>query len=282
MKKESQIIKSIANQTILKPNKKVKRLSIKSTLPYVYAIVTLLVIWQIIAWFLPNFLLPDVVKVFQRFLSEVKDPAFLDSIQSSLIRLIIGYPLACLLGSLFGLLSGLSKGFKIYLKNVISILQSIPPITWIPFLVILFGFGDLPIIIVITIASFFPMALAMINATENINRTHLELAKVLGANKKQLVTKVFLPETFPSFLTGAQVAFGNAWRSLVASEMVGGAAVGLGWSISYAGEIADMEGVLLNIVVIGGIALILDHLVLEQLKRKFLRWRDLTGAGGSV
>ncbi|WP_339061788.1 ABC transporter permease [Tepidibacillus marianensis] len=252
---------------------------INNAAPYLYAIGTLLIIWQIASWLLPDFLLPNIVNVFSRLIIDVKEPTFLNAIQRSLIRLAIGYPLACFLGSLFGLLAGLSKGFKIYLKNLIAILQSIPPITWIPFLVILFGFGNLPIIIVITIASFFPMALAMINATENVNRTHLELAKVLGANKKQLVTKVFLPETFPSFLTGAQVAFGNAWRSLVASEMVGGAAIGLGWSISYAGEIADMEGVLVNIVMIGGIALILDHLVLEQLKRKFLRWRDVTEGG---
>lgn len=140
------------------------------------------------------------------------------------------------------------------------------------------GFGNGPIIVVVAIASFFPTALSAMNATEGVSRTHLELARVMGASRWQLLTKVYLPEAFPSIVTGAQVAFGNAWRSLIAAEMVAGASRGLGWSISYAGEIADMKGVLVGIVVIGTIAALIDNLLLEAVKRRVLRYR--TAAGG--
>jgi NitT/TauT family transport system permease protein len=247
------------------------------TLPYVAAVGSLLLIWQIVAWILPDFLMPDVATGLSRFFENFSEPDFLEGLQSSLYRLAWGYPIACLLGALLGLLAGVSKTFSVYLRSVISILQSIPPITWVPFFVVLIGFGNLPIILVITIASFFPMALSVLNATEGVNRTHLEVARVLGANNKQLISKVYGPETLPAFVTGAQVAFGNAWRSLIAAEMVGGASVGLGWSISYAGEIADMEGVLASIVTIGTIAIILDHVVLNGIKRKLLKWRYIGG-----
>lgn len=250
----------------------------KKVWPYAAAIGTLLLIWQIAAFFSPPYLLPGVPAVLERLGAGITEPEFLTSLKESLFRLVVGYPSACLLGGLLGLLAGLSRGFAVYLRSLIAILQSIPPITWIPFLIILFGFGNVPIITVIIIASFFPMALSVMNATEGINRTHLEVAKVLGATKGQLLRKVYLPETLPSFITGAQVAFGNAWRSLIASEMVGGASSGLGFSIKFAGEVAQMTDVLMYIVIIGLIAAFFDHVVLEWLKRRMLKWRYIGGA----
>jgi len=254
---------------------------LRGRLPFLAGIATLLLIWQVGAWILPSFLLPGIPRVVVRLTQVIQHGEFLVGLRQSLFRLLIGYPLACLLGAVLGLLAGLSRGFAIYLRSLISILQSVPPITWVPFLVILLGFGDLPIIGIITIASFFPMALSVMNATEGVSRTHLELARVLGASRGQLLTKVYAPETLPAVISGAQVAFGNAWRSLIAGEMVGGARVGLGWSISYAGEIADMAGVLVGMVVIGGIATFIDHVVLDAVKRRLLRWRPAPGGEGA-
>lgn len=275
MRQETQTVKQSIHSARQNDQKMNRRLS--SAWSYVAAIGSLLLVWETASILLPSYLLPDAASVLQRLSDELSTPQFALSIQSSLTRLGFGYPVACLLGGILGLLAGLSRRFAVYLRGLIAILQAIPPITWIPFLVILFGFGNVPIITVITIASFFPMALSVMSGTEGVNRTHLELARVLGANKGQLLKKVYLPETLPAFVTGAQVAFGNAWRSLIAAEMVGGASSGLGWSINYSGEIADMGGVLMNIVVIGTIAGILDHVVLEKIKRKLLNWRYVTG-----
>lgn len=217
--------------------------------------------------------IPSVSGVFSRLFEDIASEPFWKSLGFSMYRLGIGYPLACVLGGFFGILAGLFSGFGKYLRRLIAFLQSIPPITWLPFLIVLYGFGDIPIIVIVTIASFFPMALSVMNGAEGVNRTHLEVAKVLGAGRVQLLRKVYLPETLPAFITGAQVAFGNAWRSLIAGEMVGGVAVGLGFASKFAGEIADMRGLIMYIAVIGVIASILDQVVLEQLKRRLLRWR---------
>jgi NitT/TauT family transport system permease protein len=248
------------------------------TWPYLAAIGSLLAIWQIAAMILnKSFLLPDVPSVLPRLGRIFTNKEFTSGLWSSLFCLAIGYPVACLLGALLGLLGGASRTFAVYLRSLISILQSIPPITWVPFFMILLGFGSQTIITIITIASFFPMALSVLNATEGVNKTHLELARVLGANRRQLLTKVFAPESLPAFVTGAQVSFGNAWRSLISAEMVGGASVGLGRYLSYRSEIADMQGVLVSIIVIGTIAAFIDLVLLERLKRRLLRWRYITG-----
>lgn len=247
---------------------------------YLAAVATILLIWQVAAFFLPSFLLPGIPQTAARAVRILGTPAFQASIGQSLFRLLVGYPLACLLGAGLGLLAGLSRNFAVYLRALISILQSVPPITWVPFLIILFGFGNIPIMIIITLASFFPMALSVMNGAEGVSRTHVELARVMGASRRQLLVKVYGPETLPSVITGAQVAFGNAWRSLIAGEMVGGVSVGLGWSISFAGEVADMAGVLVGIVVVGSAAAAIDHFVLEQLKRRLLHWRNAAGGDG--
>lgn len=247
------------------------------TWPILAAIGSLFLLWQAAAFILPPLLLPGVPPVMERLVDTIGDPEFAKALQDSLNRLVIGYPTACVLGGLLGLLAGLSRFFAKYLRSVIAILQSIPPITWLPFLVILVGFGNVPIIWIIIIASFFPMALSVMNATEGVNRTHLEVARVLGASSGQLLRKVYLPETLPAFITGAQVAFGNAWRSLIAAEMVGGASSGLGFAIRFSGDIADMKGVLVYIVVIGTIAIVFDMVVLEGIKRRLLKWRYIGG-----
>ncbi|HJV44166.1 MAG TPA: ABC transporter permease [Bacillota bacterium] len=245
--------------------------------PYITAILSLILIWEVATLFLPSFVLPQVNVALAKFFQNFSDAKYLNGLGTSLMRLALGYPIACLLGALLGLLAGLSRHFAVYLRSLIAILQSIPPITWVPFLALMLGFGNAPIIIVITIASFFPMALSVMNATEGINKIHLELGRVLGASKWQLLTKIFAPESLPAVVTGAQVSFGNAWRSLIAAEMVGGASSGLGWTISYAGETANMAQVLASIMTIGGIALILDHIVLERIKHKLLHWRYVSG-----
>ncbi|GIP40003.1 ABC transporter permease [Paenibacillus sp. J31TS4] len=248
------------------------------TWPYLAAVGSLLAIWQLAATAIGKpFLLPGVVDVMPRLARIFTNEEFTTGFFKSLYRLALGYPLACLLGALLGLLGGVSKTFAVYLRSLISILQSIPPITWVPFFMILLGFGDLTVITIITIASFFPMALSVLNGTEGVNRTHLEVARTLGASRGQLLTKVFAPESLPAFVTGAQVSFGNAWRSLISAEMVGGASVGLGRYLSYRSEIADMQGVLLSIIVIGTIAAVIDLVLLEKLKRRLLHWRYVSG-----
>lgn len=241
------------------------------------AALSLLGIWQVASLFLDPWLLPGVPKTMARLAKLILQPAFAAALKDSLLRLAVGYGIAVALGGLLGLVAGISRGFAGYLRSMIAILQSIPPITWAPFLIILFGFGNTPVMIVVGIASFFPMALSVMNATEGTGRTHLEVARVLGASRWQLLTKVYAPEALPAFVTGAQLSFGNAWRSLVAGEMVVGATLGLGGSIKFAGEVADMAGVLAGIVIIGVIASFIDHVVLEQIKRRLLRYRSAAG-----
>ena len=239
----------------------------------VMAIGFILLVWQIVAWFLPDYLMPGVPTVFQRIWEEIQSPNFRTAVWDSLVRLGIGWGAALVIGVGVGLLSGVLFFFREVLKSAIIITQSIPSIAWVPLFLILMGFGDLPIIVVVAQAAFFPAALSVMNATESVQEVHVSAARVMGASRWDLLRRVYLPAVMPELITGAQLAFGNAWRALIAAEMLIGFGKGLGQSLAYAGETADMIGVMMNILAIGMLAPIIDQLFLENLKHRVLRYQ---------
>ena len=82
-----------------------------------------------------------------------------------------------------------------------------------------------------------------------------------------------MPAVMPELITGAQLAFGNAWRALISAEMLVGFGKGLSRSLSYAGETADMVGVMTSILAIAILVPLIDQLLLENLKRRVLRYK---------
>ncbi len=237
------------------------------------AIAAILLMWQIAAWILPDFLMPGVATVVVRLWQDVQTEPFRTALWGSLSRLGIGYGAALLLGIGFGLVGAVLFFFREVLKSAIIILQSIPSIAWVPLLLILMGFGSLPIIVVVAIAAFFPAALSVMNATESVQTVHVSAARVMGASRRDLLARVYLPAVMPELLTGAQLAFGNAWRALISAEMLIGFGKGLGRMLAYAGETADMVGVMMNILTIASLAVLVDRFVLEKLKRYLLNYQ---------
>ena len=237
------------------------------------AVVFILFMWQVVAWLLPDFLMPDVHTVFIRLWEELQSENFRAALGGSLMRLGAGYGSALVFGIGFGLIGAVLFFFREVLKSAIIILQSIPSIAWVPIFLIMMGFGNMPIIVVVAIAAFFPAALSVMNATESVQKVHIAAARVMGASRWDLLKRVYLPAVMPELITGAQLAFGNAWRALISCEMLIGFGKGLGRSLSYAGETADMVGVMTSILAIAILAPMIDQFLLENLKHRVLRYQ---------
>lgn len=237
------------------------------------AVVAILFLWQAAAWSLPDFLMPDVASVIARLAQDLQSGEFLEALGGSMLRLASGYGVALVCGVGFGLLGGLLYFFREVLKSAIIILQSIPSIAWVPLFLIMMGFGNMPMVVVIALAAFFPAALSVMNATESIQKVHVSAARVMGAGRWAMMRRVYLPAVMPELITGAQLAFGNAWRALISAEMLIGFGQGLGRSLAYAGETADMTGVMANILTIAILATLIDVVLLENLKRRVLHYQ---------
>lgn len=239
----------------------------------VLGVLFILALWQAAAFALPDFLMPGVPAVLERLFEDLGKQSFHQSLAGTLGRLGAGYGLALAAGIGFGLVAAVLFFFREVLRSAIVILQSIPSIAWVPLFLIVMGFGSTPIIVVVALSAFFPAALSVMNATESVQRVHVSAARVMGATPWGLVKRVYLPAVMPELITGAQLAFGNAWRALISAEMLIGFGKGLGRSLAYSGEIADMTGVMTNILVIAVLAALIDQFVLENLKHRLLRYQ---------
>src|SRR5690606_41271928 len=198
---------------------KIRLTGFKKKLAMVVAIAVILLIWQCAAWTLPDFLMPGVPSVIARLWEDIQSADFRTALSGSLGRLGMGYGAALLFGVGFGLIGGVLFFFREVLKSAIIILQSIPSIAWVPLFPIMMGFGNMPIIVVIALAAFFPAALSVMNATESVQNVHVSAARVMGASRWEMLKRVYLPAVMPELITGAQLAFGNAWRALISAEM---------------------------------------------------------------
>lgn len=251
-----------------------KRISgYQKKLAMVIAVLAILLLWQSAAWTLPDFLMPGVPAVVVRLWEDIRSSEFQAALSGSLLRLGLGYGFALLFGVGFGLIGGILFFFREVLKSAIIILQSIPSIAWVPLFLIMMGFGNMPMIVVIALSAFFPAALSVMNATESVLQVHVSAARVMGASRWDMLRRVYLPAVMPELITGAQLAFGNAWRALISAEMLIGFGQGLGRSLAYAGETADMVGVMANILTIAVLATLIDQVILENLKRRVLRYQ---------
>lgn len=240
---------------------------------YLLAFSSILLAWQVTSSFVPGFLFPPPGEVLPQLPAAAAQPEFWGAVGVSLMQLLSGFSIAVALMALLVWPSLVSVPFRRYVGAFTGILQAIPPVALIPLLVLLLGFGGAPVLVVVAVAAFFPLSLSMTGAIDHLNSVHLDAVRVLGASRRQLLRRVIVPEMLPALLSGAQAGFGNAWRSLIAAQMVLGVSEGLGGSVQRASQVGDMTTVLLDVTVIALLAAGLNAWLFEGLKRRYLSWR---------
>ncbi|MCR4437183.1 MAG: ABC transporter permease [Clostridiales bacterium] len=205
-------------------------------------------------------LLPSPVKVFEDMKELLLDGTLFTHIQVSLFRFLLGYVAAVVAGVVFGLTFGWFNRLWEIIDPVVQVLRPISPIAWFPFIVLWFGIGDLPAIVIIFIAAFYPVLLSTVSSVGKVDQTYLKVARNFGLKQFQVFTKIIFPAAFPYIANGLHIALGSAWIFLVAGEMVG-AQSGLGYLIVDARNNLRTDLVLAGIIFIGILGLLLDKAI---------------------
>ena len=205
-------------------------------------------------------LLPSPFKVIAAMGELVADGTLLTHITVSLYRFSIGYLTAVTTGIILGLIFGWFHKLWGIFDPVVQLLRPISPIAWFPFIVLWFGIGDLPAIVIIFIAAFYPVLLSTVSSVSKVDQVYLKVARNYGIRQPQILTKIVFPAAFPFIANGLHIALGSAWVFLVAGEMVG-AQSGLGFLIIDARNNLRPDMVLAGIIFIGVAGLILDKMI---------------------
>ncbi len=226
------------------------------------AFVLVIVAWQlvIIIGDYPEALLPPPLSVGKGILSLIQDGTLFVHLQVSLFRFISGYMTAVIAAVILGLILGRSPRVWAIIDPIVQVVRPVAPVAWAPFIVLWFGIGNMPAIVIIFIAAFFPVLLSTVSAVKKIDPTYLKLAENLEIKQPALMYKIIFPAAFPFIANGLHIAVGTAWIFLVAGEMIG-AQSGLGYLIIDSRNALDLDLVLAGIFFIGTLGLILDKLI---------------------
>jgi len=195
----------------------------------------------------------------------------------TLVRLTAGFALAALVGVTIGVLMGRSRRAEDIFLPVISIGAPIPGLAYAPLFLLWFGLGNVPAVLLVAFVSTFPIIYNSWTGVKAVKEIWLRSAQAMGADDRRLFRHVIVPGALPYILTGLRLGLAQAWRILVAVEMLAAVPWGLGWLIFGAREFLNTDVMLAGIAVIALIGIALEKLVFAPLEAfTVVRWGMMT------
>lgn len=247
----------------------------------VTSLVALLGIWWAVTAFglIAPLFLPAPQQVFHQLLVVASPQGFMDAtlwqhLAASLTRILTALLAAMLIGVPVGMLMGLNDTARAVLDPLIELYRPVPPLAYLPLMVIWFGIGETSKILLIFLAIFAPVVMSTLAGVRSAQQVRLRAAQSLGATRWQTLWFVVLPGALPEILTGLRIGLGVGWSTLVAAELIA-ATRGLGFMVQSAGEFLATDVVLAGIAVIALIAFFLE-LGLRAIQRHLTPWHGVT------
>ena len=240
-------------------------------------VTTLLALWWAATALavLPPLFLPPPQAVLGK-LYQVATAGFMDAtlgqhLCASLSRIAVALIVACLTAIPLGIALGVSTLARGILDPLIEFYRPIPPLAYLPLVVIWFGIGELSKILLIYLAMFAPIAIATAAGVRDVEPNRIHAAQSLGASYRQVLWYVMLPSALPAILTGLRIGLGTGWSTLVAAELIA-ATRGLGFMVQSAANFLVTDVVMMGILVIGVIAVGMEVLI-RALQRRWVPWQ---------
>ncbi|RZS31450.1 NitT/TauT family transport system permease protein [Herbihabitans rhizosphaerae] len=255
----------------------------RSVLAPIGAIVLIIAIWQSLwaAAFWPEYQLPAPLDVWRQILEVTESGEVWTLLWTSVHRAVIGFAIALVVATPLGLLLAKVPLVRAAIGPLISGLQSLPSVAWVPAAVLWFGLTDAAIYTVVLLGAVPSIANGLVAGIDHIPPILPRVGKVLGANKLQAARHILLPAALPGYLAGLKQGWAFSWRSLMAAELIATSpqlGVGLGQYLDNGKNLSDMSMVMAGIGLIFLVGVGIELAVFRPLERAVLRARGLSGA----
>ncbi len=239
--------------------------------------IAILSLWWLLAqtgW-VPHLFLPTPAEVI-RMAQSIWDDGYANAslwehVSASLTRILSAAVIAVLLGIPVGLIMGLNRWAKGVLDTPIEFYWPLPPLAYLPLMIIWLGIGEASKITLLTLAMFAPIVLSAQAGVRALPQERVNAALSLGATRWQLFFEVVLPSALPEILTGIRIALGVGWGTLVAAELIA-ANRGIGFMIMSASHFLATDAVFVGIAVIAACAFSFT-LVMRLLESWLVPWK---------
>ena len=214
------------------------------------------------------YVLPSPKKVFDTFLKMLVSGEIFEDVLISFSRVCKGFFIAFVLAFLLGMVRILLPASEKYYNYIVQFFRNIPPISLIPLLILWCGIGELTKIVIIILASFFPMYLNIVKGFTGCDKKLLEVGDAFGYSRFEKFRHIVLPYASADILVGMRIGMGYSWRAIIGAEMIA-ASSGIGHMILFAEEMSRTDKVIVGIFVIGIVGLVVDKLFGMALKKLF-------------
>jgi NitT/TauT family transport system permease protein len=258
-------------------------------------LVVLLVLWEVAAVRLEQpWIFPPVTRVLEQLAHPLRvhyaSGSLLSNTLISLLRVLIGFSLAAVVGIAAGVLLGSVVLLRRTVEPILEILRPLCPIAWLPFAIAVFKLKTLPqlfgftytrtvwdqiqlgMIFVIFVGGFFPVLTNTLDGVTAVRRNYVLLARTLGASRHQVFLHVYLPAAMPMILTGLRQGLGLCWFVIIAAEMMIGSDSGIGYLLMYASDNAAMDLVVAAMFIVGGVGALLNY-SMRRIMQHFVSWK---------
>lgn len=235
--------------------------------------------WQALALFggFPPKLVPGLGTIAEAFLRLAGNGTLLAATIATLYRLGAGFLIAAIVGVTVGIAMGRRQWIEDTLLPMITFLYPIPGLAYAPLFVLWFGLGDIPTILLVGVASCFTVIINAWKGVKAVKPIWLRAAEVMGARDSDIFRRIVLPGALPYIMIGLRLGLAQAWRILIAVEMLMSVQRGLGWLIFGAQTFLNTDVMLATISVIGAIGILLEWQVFARIERwTVVRWGMVT------
>jgi NitT/TauT family transport system permease protein len=232
-------------------------------------------IWEIVAraGIFPRRLFPTLEDVASSFVHLTISGILPHHAIDTIIRLLSGFALAGIFGVTIGVLMARSRRAEDIFLPLVSICAPIPGLAYAPLFLLWFGLGNLSSVLLVGFVSAFPIIFNSWTGVKAVKEIWIRSAQSMGADDRRLFRHVILPGALPYILTGMRLGLAQAWRILVAVEMLAAVPWGLGWMIFGARKFLNTDVMMAGIVVIAVIGLALEKFVFRKIEDyTVVRW----------
>ena len=243
------------------------------------AVAIVFVIWEIavLLKLQPDYILPSPAQVFASLVDQANQGLLLPSALNSLRRGVQGFAISLVIAVPIGLALGNST-LRAIARPLLTGLQQLPSVAWVPAAIIWFGLSDATIFAVVLLGAVPSIANGLISGIDQIPPIYLRAGKVLGARGFNSIYHIVIPGAWPGFLGGLEQGWAFAWRSLMAAELIAIApslGPGLGLMLDTGRQLGDMSLVLGSIIVIMIVGVLIERLVFSPIRQRTLKNRGL-------
>lgn len=188
----------------------------------------------------------------------------------SLERVLSGFATGAVVGTLLGLGMGYNRVVEAIFSPLVEFFRPLPQLAYLVLLIVWFGIGETPQIVLLFLTALPVSAIAAMDGVKSVSVQRVQAARALGASEWQVFRHVIFPSALHEIFTGARLAIGVVYATLIAAEIIAGS-TGLGWMILDAGRFLRSDYVFVGILIIGLMGLTLDRLLLA-VEQRVVHW----------